>query len=111
MRAKCGAAITENPVDKLGWRELNSLRLQKKISDDSLPQNLKYVSIPSFFGFLSYKNFHFCRSAEFLPPNFLCGEVRVCSKAVALQKQTQTRADKGGERNRKGFDSRQPIAR
>ena len=34
--------------------------------------------------------------------------MRVCSKAVALQKQTQTRADKGGERNRKGFDSRQP---
>jgi hypothetical protein len=70
----------------LGWRESNSLRLQKKIFGDSLPQNLKYESIPTFCRLPLTQKFYILQVGEFLPPIFLCGEVRICRKAGALQK-------------------------
>ena len=78
------------------------MRLQKKIFGDSLPQNLKYGSIPAFCRLSLTQKFCILQVGEFLPPNFMRGEVRICRKAGALQKMSANPHGKGGERNRKG---------
>ena len=88
------------------WQDSNLSRLRNKILHNTLPQNLKYGSIPAFNRLrLITKFFCFGRLKSFCRRIFYSAKREICSKADALQKRTQSRNLKDGERNRGRFKS------
>ena len=80
-----------------------------KILRIALPNIPKYDSISAIFDFALQKIFYLAGALQFLPKDFFICKVLIFRRAVARQKINAKQMRKGFERNRNGFDSRQPI--